>query len=527
MLSSISVVIADNESAIRNGLSTIINNIDIINEIAIKINVLGCAENGKAALELIRKFHPDIAIIDISMPDLSGLDVIKTSIEENITTRFLILSGYENFEYAQRAIRYGVKSYFLKPLNLAEFREIFIAQCRNILEAHHADALISSGHISSLVDSSRTLLLNQLIQNRFPKNGDISDELTVLHLSIKNTNSCVVLFSAFLNPEEEISLYEIPSPDRIVGLLEGFPNESWVYTENQIVSLVNVEDIESDIFKGSIHRSIQLLSHSGYPVKAGIGSPIKHLTKAHLSYSSALDALSYRIYDTGTLIFDSNTIDRQRPSFSAANIDYDPLIYAVTHQSANQIKEYIDNFFTSLFAVKTPPPNYVLGMCIYLLVNLQKQLWRRYPDAKQVFEFSYDKLYQFDSIRQLRQWITEILTDYSRLLASNASDQDDIIHVAKEYIQNNLGKNIKAKDVARQVHLSESYFTIYFKNKTGINFRDYLLNARMTLAQRLLASKDANISEIAYQIGYQDYRSFSRAFKNETGMSPSEYMNSL
>ncbi|MDE7007818.1 MAG: AraC family transcriptional regulator, partial [Lachnospiraceae bacterium] len=168
-----------------------------------------------------------------------------------------------------------------------------------------------------------------------------------------------------------------------------------------------------------------------------------------------------------------------------------------------------------------------LGMCVYLLVNLQKQLQHRYPDAKQNFEFSCDKLYQFDSIRQLRQWIIEILVDYSRLLASNTADQDDIIHIAKEYIQNNLGSNIKAKDVARQVHLSESYFTIYFKNKTGINFRDYLLNARMKLAQKLLASKDANIGEIAYQIGYQDYRSFSRAFKNEIGMSPSEYMNSL
>ncbi len=467
MLSPVSVIIADDESAIRNGLSAIIKNIDI------EVNVLGCAENGKAALGLSREFRPDIAIIDINMPELSGLDVIKASIEKDIPTCFLILSGYDNFEYAQRAIRYGVKSYFLKPLNLAEFRKTFIAQCRKILEAHDMDALISGGRISSLMDSSRTLLLNQLIQNRFPKNGKLSDELAVLHLSIKNTRSCVVLFSVFLNPEEETSLYETTAFRTDLQLLNGYPNESWIYAENQIVSLVNIEDIKSDNFKDSIRHSIRLLSRNGYPVKAGIGSPIDQLTLAHLSYSAALEALSYRVYDTENLLFDSNMINRQRPSFSAANIDYTPLIHAVTRQSADQIKDYIDHFFTSVFAVKTPPPNYVLGMCVYLLVNLQKQLQHRYPDAKQNFEFSCDKLYQFDSIRQLRQWIIEILVDYSRLLASNTADQDDIIHIAKEYIQNHLGSNIKAKDVARQVHLSESYFTIYFKNKTGINFRDY------------------------------------------------------
>ena len=200
MSSPVTVIIADDESAIRNGLSTTLKNLDV------ELAVLGCAENGKAALELIREFHPDIAIMDISMPELSGLDVIKTSIEENISTSFLILSGYENFEYAQRAIRYGVKSYFLKPLNLTEFRETFTTQCRKVMERRSSDAFISTKHISSLMDSSRTLLLNQLIQNRFPKNGVLSDELAVLHLSIRNTYSCVVLFSLFPNSEEEISI---------------------------------------------------------------------------------------------------------------------------------------------------------------------------------------------------------------------------------------------------------------------------------------------------------------------------------
>ncbi len=520
MTSPVTIVIADDESAIRNGLNQIIKNLDM------NVSVVGCAENGRAALELIREFHPDIAVIDISMPEMSGLDVIKTCIEEKLSVSFLILSGYENFEYAQRAIRYGVKSYFLKPLNLAEFRDVLTSQCRKILEARGKDAMVPRNRIPGLLDSSRTLLLTQLIQNRFPKTGDIADELDVLHLSLKNIRSCVVVFLFVPGPDREDSLSDL-DPLFLSGIFERYSAESWIYAENQIVSLINVENTADPLFRDAILEAIRKLSREGYRMKAGIGSIMENLSTAQLSYSSALEALSYRIYDTDCCLFDSNGINRERPSFSAENIDYGPLVHAVAQRSSEKIADYVDAFFASIFAAKMPPPNYVLGMCIYLLVNLQKQLETLYPHVSRDFEFSYDKLYQFESIKQLQQWITDILIDFSRLLAVTAVDKDNIIHTAKEYIQNNLSKNIKAKDVAKQVHLSESYFTIYFKNKTGTNFRDYLLNARMQLARRLLASKDTNIGEIAYRVGYQDYRSFSRAFKNETGMSPSEYMNSL
>lgn len=520
MNSPVTVIVADDESAIRNGLSQIIKNLDI------NVSVVGCVENGKAALELIREFHPDIAIIDICMPEISGLDVIRISNDEKLDVSFLILSGYENFEFARKAILYGAKSYFLKPLNLTEFREVFISLCRKITESRSKDDLISPTHITTLLNSSRALLLGQLMQNRFPKTGNLSEALETLHLSIKNSHSCAVVFLSFPGSDKEDSLADL-DPLLLSGLFHDFPAESWIYTDNQVVSLVNVKDTEDESFRESIRGAIRMFDREGYQMKAGIGSLTSDLSLIHLSYSSALEALSYRIYDTDCPFFDSNTISRERPSFSAENIDYMPLISAVAQHAFEKIADYVDAFFASIFAAKMPPPNYVLGMCVYLLVNLQKQLERLYPDMGQEFVFSYDKLYPFESIGQLQQWTTDILVDFSRLLAVNTGDKDNIIQTAKEYIQNNLSKNIKAKDVARQVHLSESYFTIYFKNKTGTNFRDYLLNARMQLARRLLASKDTNISEIAYLVGYQDYRSFSRAFKNETGMSPSEYMNSL
>ena len=89
-----------------------------------------------------------------------------------------------------------------------------------------------------------------------------------------------------------------------------------------------------------------------------------------------------------------------------------------------------------------------------------------------------------------------------------------------------MNKKIQAEDVAAHVNLSTSYFTIYFKAKTGINFRDYVLKVKIEEAKRLLKTSGDNISQVAYAVGYDDYRSFYRAFKNYTGLTPSEYQTS-
>ena len=111
------VLIADDESAIRNGLREIIPWGDY------NAVVIDAAADGLAALASIRRNRPDLVIMDIKMPGMDGLEVIRQAREEGILSRFLILSGYDDFNLAQKAIRYGVKAYFLKPLKMQEFED--------------------------------------------------------------------------------------------------------------------------------------------------------------------------------------------------------------------------------------------------------------------------------------------------------------------------------------------------------------------------------------------------------------------
>ena len=137
-----------------------------------------------------------------------------------------------------------------------------------------------------------------------------------------------------------------------------------------------------------------------------------------------------------------------------------------------------------------------------------------------------EELRQCHSLDSLCMWMTRRLMMLADRYRQTKDTEDPIIRQAKEFIRDNISLNIKARDVAADVNLSESYFTVYFKQRTGENFRDYLLSVRVELARTLLAEGKLTVSEIAAATGYQDYRSFSRAFKNVTGFSPSEYYNS-
>ena len=149
-------------------------------------------------------------------------------------------------------------------------------------------------------------------------------------------------------------------------------------------------------------------------------------------------------------------------------------------------------------------------------------------------------MYQFRKLSQIRRWLIDSFCQlsefidavygyatpkYSSAQKAAVEEDDAIIREAKEFIHSHVGKRIKLEDIARHVHLSPSYFAIYFKNKTDVNLRDYLLSEKMEYARLALMNPGTSIRDVAYDVGYGDYRSFSRAFKNVHGITPSDFQS--
>jgi len=545
----VTILIADDEPSIRNGLNT------AIEWDAIPAMVIGLAADGMEALEFIQTYHPDIAITDIRMPELNGLELIQRAKELGIDTQFVILSGYDDFTYAQKAIHLGAKSYVLKPFKpeelLAELKEL----AKEIVKDRQTNEFLRNTDLSDLQHSTKIFFLNQLLQNEIRRNDEIDKRLRDLQLTITNGPTQVLVFS-FYHTEEPTTEDMEAIQSRIHQILAPIPHELWKMNSNQLVAITNLnEENNLSQIRTLATGCLEVLADSPLlRVSVGIGDAVDSLADCYYSYTRAMLALSYRIYEPeprapGLEVYDSSMISNHAPSLTPNNVDTKSLTDAICQGKHIDIKNYCERFFRSLFAetpphlrpadkftgtsvhqpstryLPMPPPSFVRGMCIYLIADVQKSLMNYTRLGPEAFpEIAYIEINQLNTIQEIKEWMTALFTKYSDDVMINAANKNDtIIEQTMQYIHSHIDQKIKAEDIAAHVNLSVAYFTIYFKSKTNINFRDYVLNTKIDYAKELLSHPNIPVGQVSDQLGYEDYRSFYRAFKNVTGLTPSEY----
>lgn len=530
----LNVLIADDEASIRDGLK------EAIPWTSMNAVISHTAENGPDTLALLLQYHPDIAVIDIKMPGMSGLEVIQACCDAGLDTQFIILSGYNEFSYAQKAIRYGVREYFLKPVNIPEMTESLMRICHDLLKGRSLEGQLANHSFAALQKQSRIGLLDSLVKGELRNSDDIHKRLANLHVKIADIPSAVFVFSVCSeNPLEPADGFLSQAVPLIAYHLQDYPFELWPHDAKTLLAVLNLPASSEEPITGeACQKLVSILNDiasaclaslkqlESCRAAAGISAPFSRLYQAPQGYTQALLALSYQIYDTKKDVFDSRILCTKAPPLGPSDIRLPPLLSAIRSQDTAAICQFCEAFCRSLFYVEMPPPSFVKGMCIHLITSLHQALAPDYPEASRPLQVSYNEINQFSSFSQIREWMESLFVYCSqRLKHPPSAANDPVITAAKAYIKDHIQQPIKARDVAAAVHFSESYFTVYFKTKTGVNFRDFLLETKLDYAKILLSSRQKSISEVAYEIGYTDYRSFSRAFKHFTGKTPSEYVN--
>lgn len=527
----ISVIIADDESAIRNGLHTAIPWQEF------NMTVSGVATDGMEAWELIQTLRPDIVITDIRMPRLDGLELLKKCRDSGLCVHIILLSGYDDFSYAQTAIRYGARAYVLKPLKVDELTAELESLREELEQAQAKKEVLSDQDYHSFQELSKKMFFNQLIHNEFHHNRDICRRISELGITLPCSDFQILVFHIRQTQADTPNPILSQAKERIIPSLHSCPNaQLWESDTTHLTLLLPLPDFRAASQapaaseKGAALSVAENCLHSlmclpGCLATVGIG-PVKHAwIDAGHSYGMALTALSYQLYESGRVIYDQDVICSAPPSVSSNSIDTEPLIDAIRKNDKGAIKAFCESFYHSLLYVPMPPPSFIRGMSIYLVTDVQNTLRKLADEDINLFaELPYVEINQMATLRQIREWSVSLFVmyggTYSQYLTSR---KDQVILKAKEFIRKHMNQKIPAEEVASFVNLSPSYFTIYFKSKTGINFRDYIINVKMEHAKRLLKTARINISEVSYAVGYDDYRSFYRAFKNYTGLTPTEY----
>jgi two-component system response regulator YesN len=531
------LLIVDDEVEVRKG---IINKIDWD---AVGFQIVAEAENGKEALEMFEKTLPDVLLTDINMPFMNGLELSSVVREKYSTTKIIVMTGYDEFEYAHRAIKLNVSEYLLRPISSIELTEILtktkkkidseIAEKENIeaLREYFRKSLpiLKEKFLASLITS--TLSREEIEDRSKSYNIDLSGSCYIA--SIINIDSSAV--QKGLEGEKELWKFSV------LNIVEEIVSKynlgvAFISGEN-VVIISNSKDCERDQAVENNLNALEELRQTiekflKFTVTIGVGSVSSDITQISQSYQNAVAALDYKIFMGNNRIIWIEDIEPK----SANKIVFDELKERSLESSIkvgtpSEISDTIDRLFDDIVESKISFKDYQIYI-MEMLTTILKVARNSDVDIDNIFGSSnnlFVELHSLKGIEEVQMWFKDISTKIMNYLVKDRQDTaKELVDKAKGYVREHYGESdININGVCSYLHISPTYFSFIFKKETKTTFINYLTQVRMEEAKELLRNTNMKTFEIAEKVGYSEPNYFSYSFKKKFNLSPSEYRNSV
>ena len=522
------IILVDDEEEVRKGI------IRKINWETLGFEVVGDAENGQDALEKIEQFDPDVIMTDIRMPYMDGLELTAKIRQKYPSMKVLIFSGYDDFEYAQQAIKLNVTEYILKPVNVEELTEILTRVRENLdreIEQRRNLDLLRESYLKSL-PILRELFLNELING----NGgeDIEKRLKEYEIDLSGARKWVTAVVAIEPEAGPLSHHQELIPISVRRLIEDNLKpycRTAVFAVSEGLALIAAIDDDKtqtafidqlgDICK-ECRRILEVT------VTIGIGHSSQSLEELGPSYQSAVDALGYKaIVGTGSTIYinDMEPVSRGKLQLDAK--EEAELIAAIKFGGKEKIEKMVHQITAHMEDAKV----HVRQQEIYMMsvVNTLMRLIQQYDlnsaEVLHVSERYQDIPDAMQNRDEFEEWLIHASLRISELMGRERDNTAKrMIMDAKQYIQENYqNPDLSVEMVCRQLHLSPAYFSTMFKKETGQTYVGYLTELRLDKAVEFLNTTDDKTYIIAQKVGYQEQNYFSYVFKKRFGVSPTRF----
>ncbi len=526
------VLIADDEGIMRDALKNIIVS-NFGNECE-----LAFAKTGRAVVELAETFRPDIVFMDIQMPGINGIQAIKEIQKFNGSIKFIIITAYDKFGYAQEAINLGVLDYLTKPVKRALVTEV-LGRAMELIDAERkkrSDNLRIQEKLETVIPIVENGFINALMFQE-DSSGDLSYYRTLLDLQ---QDYAYVMLLQFGEPDgggEGILTTPVGMSARMQELYPElcevckgfFQCIAGPIMTNRIVLAVPCEGQTQEygeriqIIEQARHMLRKLSGRFEAKFRAGVGKPYR-IEELKLSYREAYRALAQSTSSVahvddlavrGEYVGDYPGETERRLFQQIARADWDG-----ARQTANQFFDWmLRNYYDEKEDIQ--------------LKVLEFVIW---AEREAFFNGNYEN-YDFLSRKDylatvlacqdytaLRSWFLQKLEEVCRKTAAYREEQSEsVVSRAKTYIDENFSKELSLDEVSQAVNISPYYFSKLFKEESGENFIEYLTKVRIARAKELLRNPDLSIKEICLQSGYSDPNYFSRIFKKQENVTPSEY----
>ncbi len=500
----------------------------------LNIEVIGEANGGQQGLALIRKYKPDIVIIDMRLPGISGIDIIKKCFTEHISSKFLVVSGYKKFEYAQQALTLNVSGYLLKPINKYDLNSALKKIITEIQNSYVAKNHLQT--LSSTIDIKQGYLWEQLffaLTEQKRNNIDINKLRKTLGISNDNISFVffIVKIDALIDTLDINSLLK-----QINALLKKYFNEQAPFplhifkTENRLFSILYYESASPYNATSIFNNIYQLVNKKILPAKAkvtiGISSKKNSFSDLPSAYREATACIEFRRYSTQNIILYTPEIPLVPKEFAVPQKYEDKIIRAIEIQSKEKALQIFNDFWSEF--LPTFKPRGSLFITISAFVETWCSILNSYSKHTDFFQKEkYMLITSIDNEMNLNK-----IKDYVSIMIKSSIKQyadchkswgDQYIRTAKKYIAENLGNGLTLDEVAEAVSLNPIYFSSLFKTKTEMNFSSYIQKQRIDMAKQLLQKSKSPIKVISSSVGYQDINYFTKLFKRYVGITPSAY----
>ena len=512
--------------------------------------LVGEAADGEMALPLLIRQQPDLLITDIKMPFMDGLTLARLAKKEIPGLKVVILSGYDDFNYAKQAIGIGVEDYLLKPITknalierLSEIRsryehektqKEYYEKFQREMQAYEKNS--SRDFFEALVDGSMDMME---VYKRAEKLGlDIVAEAYNVLIFTMNCDE------DFSGQRDEYSSWEAESLELLENFFAGH-SSAMLFRSNIFsygVLLKGQRETIEENTRACVDEIRKILSRQDGRREwfLAVGQSVERLSQIQKSYHTASRAFSQRyLYDENILYYDEmETIEHPGGQAETEDnaylqkVDVNALNPAILQKFlSNGLQEETENFVKDYFYAIGQEPmeslvfrNYVILNVRFSVISFIKGLGcdtneMESADTEEVLAESGKNMES--AIAYAKKMISQAI----EIRDQNSGNKNrSILKTAVDFIDSHyMDEEISLNTVANVANVSSNHFSALFSQNMGQTFIEYLTTLRMNKAKELLRCTGMRSSEIAGEIGYKDAHYFSYLFKKTQGMTPSDY----
>lgn len=535
------LLIVDDQKKEREGIS------GIIDWESIGIIIAGEASNGREGLNRAIELRPEIIITDVVMPYSDGFNMIEEIKKILPGTKFIFVSCYSDFKYAQKAMQLNASAYILKPIIANELQNAVISiveTCNREKQKFFEDEQLEK-QLKESIPFLRNNFLKNLVFGLYKEEEAVWENIKFLSLDIdisKNFNILLIEIDDYYeitkdySPMKKQLLYL-----NLINIAEEYTIQKKIgylipINESHIVILIFLPGQESDFDKNRTVIDFATYLHGnlkqrlGLSLTIGIGTFTENIMDLEQCYKQAEQTanLKFNLGKGSVLKSEDRLIETKPINFNAESLQHE-VKTLLTTGSSEDIKRFLDSHFIS--GIMTSSGAYTQFLCTSIINFAQLVLLEVGENLKSIFDnenIIYEKLFHLETIIDMKQWMTNVLIFLQEFMGKRTDlRKKRIVDQIKKIVQESCNIDLSIIDIANHVYLSPSYTSLIFKQETGESIIEYLIKLRMEKAMQLLKNPSLKVYDVAEKVGYTNKSYFCLVFKEKTGMTPKEYRDKV